>query len=293
MLQNFYTDELDIEEIRESQAIGIDQQVLLGFAWVTNEELSLVQRFPEYLSADVTERTNIEKRGMFLVTGLDGNNKIFIGTHAYIPNAQMDTFEWLYTIALPDLISENTCLANQCICTDGEDALFAPLCTQTNLPGPWRNSTHRRCTYHLFTQQWAKKVAGYVTGEQATKSVQTIREWVQSLIETVQQYHDFQDSVQKLRQYMDRAKDLLSIHLFRTLHNLIFQSMIPICDKWARCCRVGKLDLNQKTTSHTERCNRGIKETGGRLNALSGMSLDSSAVVMREHSSQLNLKRQR
>ena len=281
---------MNIEEIRESQSIGILQSVLLGFAWVTDEELSLIQRFPEYLSADVTERTNIEKRGLFLLTGLDGNNSTFIGLHAFIPNAQMDSFDWIYTSALPDLISEETCLENQCVCTDGEDALFMPLITQTNVKGPWRNSSHRRCTYHLFTQQWAIKIAGKVHGQQAKKRVETIRLWVNSLIETVRLYHDFLDSVAKLREYLEDTRDYLTSHVFKSLHTLIFSSMVPVCDKWARCCRVGKFDLDQKTTSHTERCNRGIKE---QVHSISVMGMESSAKAMMEHSSGLNNKRQR
>ncbi len=264
--------------------------MLLAFAWVTDEELSLVQRFPEFLSADVTERTNIEKRGLFLMTGLDGNNSTFIGMHAFIPNAQMDSFDWLYTSAIPDLISEKTCLENECVVTDGEDALFMPLCSQTNVPGPWRNSSHRRCTYHLFTQQWAKHIAGNARGVQAKKRVKTIRGWVNSLIVSVRFYHDFLDSVEKLKQYLEDAKEFLTSHLFRKLYNLIFSGMVPICDKWARCCRFGKLDLNQCSTSHTERCNRGIKD---QVKSISVMGIDTSATAIMEHSSGLNQKRQR
>ena len=46
--------------------------VLLALAWITGKELSMLERF-----ADVTECTNKERRGMFIVAGQDGNGNIF------------------------------------------------------------------------------------------------------------------------------------------------------------------------------------------------------------------------
>jgi len=62
---------------------------------------------------DVTERTNVEKCSMFLVTGQDGNNKLFIVLHCFMPNAQMDSFNWIYDYAMPLLIGEETLLKNK------------------------------------------------------------------------------------------------------------------------------------------------------------------------------------
>ena len=70
--------DLNIDDIRAQMSINNGQEILLAFAWISEEELSLVKRFPEFFALDVTERTNVEKRSMFLVTGQDGNNKLFI-----------------------------------------------------------------------------------------------------------------------------------------------------------------------------------------------------------------------
>ena len=63
---------MDIEAIRDSMKVKEHQKVLLAFAWITGRELSFLKRFPEFLAADVTERTNREKRGLFLIVGQDG-----------------------------------------------------------------------------------------------------------------------------------------------------------------------------------------------------------------------------
>ena len=62
-------EDMDIAAIRESMNIRDKQKMLIAFAWITGKELSLLRRFPEFLCGDVTERTNKEKRGLFLVTG--------------------------------------------------------------------------------------------------------------------------------------------------------------------------------------------------------------------------------
>ena len=48
--------------------INDSQEVLLAFAWVTGDELEFVKKFPEMFMFmfDVTEKTNIEKRGLLI-----------------------------------------------------------------------------------------------------------------------------------------------------------------------------------------------------------------------------------
>ena len=84
--------DMNICDIRQSMEINGGQDVLLGFAWVTGEELKSLTKFPEFLAIDVTEKTNKEECGLFVGTGLDGQGKIFLGFHCFMPNAQQVSF---------------------------------------------------------------------------------------------------------------------------------------------------------------------------------------------------------
>ena len=126
-----------IADIRKSMQLSNSQQVLLAFAWVSGEELSMVKRFPEMFMFDVTERTNIEKRGMFLATGIDGLGKIFIGLHCFMPNAQAVSYNWIYKVAIPTLWGNETVECVEVAITDGEDALYSPLQNQSDTSSPW------------------------------------------------------------------------------------------------------------------------------------------------------------
>jgi hypothetical protein len=58
-------------------------------AWVKDEELLLLQMFPEVLFMDVTSGTNKEGRGLFLVAGKDSNNNGFTGVRIFLPSEQL------------------------------------------------------------------------------------------------------------------------------------------------------------------------------------------------------------
>jgi len=93
-------EDLNIDEVREAMKVN---QVLLAFAWTSGEEKKMLSLFPELITFDVTEKTNKEKRGLFLAVGLDGMGKIFIPMHCFMPNSQMTSFHWVYKHAIPNL----------------------------------------------------------------------------------------------------------------------------------------------------------------------------------------------
>lgn len=129
--------DIDIDKIRLSMRINDNQEVLLAFAWITGEELQMVSKFPEMIIFDGTEQTNKEKRSLFVGTGQDGNNKIFLALHSFMPNSQMSAFHWIYEYAIPCLWSLETITNNDVVITDGEDALYGPLENLSNTGTEW------------------------------------------------------------------------------------------------------------------------------------------------------------
>ena len=145
---------LTIENIRDELHINNDQQVLLSFAWISGSKRDMLQKFPELVVVDVTEKTNKEKRSMFMATGIDGLGKIFIAFHCYMPNAQASSYNWIYTHVMPTLWGHEIISNIQAVITDGEHALYDPLRNLTLLPDSTWNASLYRCTFHLFTQEW-------------------------------------------------------------------------------------------------------------------------------------------
>ena len=147
---NDYT--MNIEEIRSAMKINDSQEVLLAFAWVTGDELEFVKKFPEMFMFmfDVTEKTNIEKRGLLIGTGVDGLGRIFSGIHCFIPNAKEDTFHWMYDVAMKELWGHEIISKIQVIITDGEFCLFSPVDELKCSSKEWRNIMRYRYVFLLY-----------------------------------------------------------------------------------------------------------------------------------------------
>ena len=120
------------------------QKVLLAFSFITEEEIRLVKKFPTVITFDVTEKTNKEKRGLFVGTGLDGLGKIFIAVHCFMPNSQMSSYGWVYRTAIPLLWGDNIVRRVKVVITDGEHALYAPLENLSGTGGPWNGVSVQR-----------------------------------------------------------------------------------------------------------------------------------------------------
>jgi hypothetical protein len=150
--------DLDVEAIRKSLSLHDGQDILLAFAWVTSHEAQMAYKFPELFVMDVTEKTNVEKRGLFVVTGVDGNNKIFVALHCFMPNGLLESYDWIYDYAFPLLLGDTTISNNEVTITDGEVALYAPLVNLTQTASPWQGTKHLLCEYHLVEQYWCSKV---------------------------------------------------------------------------------------------------------------------------------------
>ena len=124
---NVVHDNLDIDAVRKSMSVNRGNQILLAFAWTTSQELKLLKRYPDFISIDVTEKTNKEKRGLLLAAGVDGNRKAFICLHVFMPNAQMRSFGWIYKNAIPTLWGDHVLQHVKVVITDGEQALYMPI----------------------------------------------------------------------------------------------------------------------------------------------------------------------
>jgi hypothetical protein len=128
-----------IDLIRSSMKIEDSEDVLLAVSWVSKSEIDLLTRFPSVIVVDVTEKTNREKRGLFVATGIDGNNKIFPTLHSFMPNAKMNSFAWIYNHAIPELWPKECIERCEVMITDGEHSLYAPIENMIRMNTDWKN----------------------------------------------------------------------------------------------------------------------------------------------------------
>ena len=139
-----------------------EERLLLFFLYASDEEMRLLRMHPEFCSCDTTFGTNDEKKELFTLAFLDGNNKAFNGGRAYIPNAQSWTFNTIFKHCLPifwgPLISERLKL----MMTDGcvqEYAAFVNNCGENQ---SFPNAVHGLCYFHLAVQGVTKHVVPYI-----------------------------------------------------------------------------------------------------------------------------------
>ncbi len=97
---------------RDSLIVSDSQELLLAVGWVLNHELQLLSMFPEVFFMDVTCKTNKEGHGLFLVAGKDGNNCGFTAARVFLPSEQRWVFDWMFSTALPSLLSEEVIRKN-------------------------------------------------------------------------------------------------------------------------------------------------------------------------------------
>ena len=69
--------------------LGVEK-LLIIFLYNSSEEMCFIRIHPEMTQADTTHGTNKEKKELFTLVSLDGNNKAF----NTVPNAQ----RWVFTV---------------------------------------------------------------------------------------------------------------------------------------------------------------------------------------------------
>jgi len=157
---------------------------------------------------DLTFGTNLQKRPLFLVTGVDGSNKVKTFIRSFMPSKQAKAFRWVIGTAMPTLLGsspESTFKNVHMIATDEEDALISTV--RSIFP----NGVHRLDKYHLFIKAW--KNEGIITSPTSSTIFKCIESWFHC-VETVDEYdysHTWLLSFLSLHKKELSEKNLISI----------------------------------------------------------------------------------
>lgn len=94
----------DIASLRSSMRLSNESDIMLLFAWSTDEQIRLAHLFPESLAADTTSATNNEKRELLLLCMLDSFNKGQIVLQCFLPSQKRYVFGWIFQDVIPTLL---------------------------------------------------------------------------------------------------------------------------------------------------------------------------------------------
>lgn len=132
--------------------------MLLGVAWVSDEQRRLATCFPEAWGVDVTFGTNSEQRPLKSATLKLSTNQTMTHYHCFLPSVARWAYTWSFGVAMPKLLGKETLLQNNAICTDGEEKQYGPLVMLANdSNSPWYGTSHYLCIFHLVDRQLGRE----------------------------------------------------------------------------------------------------------------------------------------
>lgn len=287
--RKFDGDVLSIDTVRKAMSIHEDKDVLLAIAWMTGEEKELITRFPEVISADVTERTNLEKRPLYLFCGLDGNRKIFPALHCFMPNSTTEIYEWIYEYAFLDMAGANVVERNEVFLTDGETAMYESLDNLKGTSSPWASTTLFRCIFHIFYQVWDKTIGGKDRDDSEKSAMKSVKDMIVNMIYSIQHEYQLEEAMHDFEKKLEDNKALLPNTYF-CIHSLWY-GMKAYRVKWARCYKRNTRDLEVTATSMSESLNSSLKRKCGKNSLPNSIFANATSKVM-NHSDYLCDKRE-
>ena len=134
------------------------QRLLLFFLYASDEEMRLLRMHPEFCSCDTTFGTNNEKKELFTIAFLDGNNNSFNGGRAYIPSAQTWVFNTIFKHCLPLFWGPTISKRLSLMVTDGCIQEYSAFINNCGSSKAFPNAIHALCYFHLAVQGILKHV---------------------------------------------------------------------------------------------------------------------------------------
>ena len=98
-----------VESWRIELKVAQSEKLLVTFAGCHDEELRYYKMFPEFLSCDVTFGVTKKRMNLFLMAGIDANNKVFTCFHSFMPSKQARAYHWALRVALRNFLTDKYC----------------------------------------------------------------------------------------------------------------------------------------------------------------------------------------
>ena len=142
-----------------STANGGSGRLLLIFFYASEEELRLIRMFPEFVCCDTTFGTNRDKKELFTVAGLDGNNHAFNAGRAFRPSGQSWVFNLLFKHCLKLFWGNEVAQKLRLVLTDGCIQEYLAFIHNSGPNSSFPNAIHGLCNFHLLNIGFNKHIA--------------------------------------------------------------------------------------------------------------------------------------
>ena len=176
----------EVESWRKTLEVGTKNQILVAFAWCHDDELQNARKFPEFWACDSTFGVTKEQRNLFLMAGIDGNNKVFTIFRCFMPSKEARAYNWALRIAFKNLVGEHALSFNQCVASDAENAMYTPIRGMIHSVPCMQKSHHRLDKFHLLNKEWKDHVSTKVSGDIQKKIIANLFAMLGNLFDYVE-----------------------------------------------------------------------------------------------------------
>jgi len=170
--------------------------------------------YPEYIAMDLTFGTNVQRRPLFAVAGIDGRNHTFPLLRAFLPSKECIALRWVILKALPTLLGRDVLDHVSVIASDMEDSICQSIATGIN-SGLFPKARHRLDYYHIFVQPWMR----YIRSENSI--TKTVFMWIKSWFDQVEKVSEFKKSLNLLQRYISVHENDMGDILVGALQEII------------------------------------------------------------------------
>ncbi len=129
-------------------------RMLVGAAWMRDDDYCKFLRFPEVLFMDSTHKSNNESRPLLLICGRDSDGTSFVIIRVFMPNETQAFYRWVFLEALPKMLGVNNLQKVVLTLTDGDSQEFNALDEAIFRYFP--NALRGRCGHHLIEKSYEK-----------------------------------------------------------------------------------------------------------------------------------------
>ena len=282
--------------LRKALKVQGGAKVLLAIVWTNKDALRYSLAFPERLIIDTTYKSNIEKRALFLGTGITSCNKTFIALQAYLPNERAWTFQWMFEEAIPKLLGKRFTLRNCLLSSDGDPEIYRTFLKVKETTDLRPNSDHMLCAFHLISQHYDNEVS---SGNSNVKPLWSIaKDWMYSWITDCETTDEYIYSCQKFDSWLkslcsgDNSNSKINAFCKET-KEFVLEKLVPLENRWVRYSRLHNNSFDNKTTSVAESSNSLLKRHGMRPNDALHVAGGRITSIIRERFLQTNLYAER
>jgi hypothetical protein len=194
-------------------------------------------------------------------------------------------FDWIFSTALPLLLSEEVIIKNKLCVADGDPQLFETLHSQQAKREVWMGP-HVFCEWHLLVVGWKVHVSCTVPrGDEVCQDFcDTAYSWVQSWFWNIETKIEFDKSLNDFWLWLDSClhDNCSYCSTVSAIRNFDIQSLLPKLDYWVRYSRIDQLSFEATTNSVVEGQNTSLKR--GVIQTKSNNSLLQSTKALMSNS---------